>query len=236
MLTFIGAITVASVTAGCSEQPDPIFAPAGTDPVVARALNDPLMVDPDLAYRNEANAALTIGFDHALPPLEATELSARLAREEARMILREVGLVKDLPDLSGGATGPSLGAVRGNAVAMAESYSIAARCVDQLAAGYEWAARMPEIVELMPHGQVYQAAGVSSDGCQVRLVRYFSPAAAEDVLEWHYNLADRANLNIELEAQPEPVMRAEKRGTNAMVHTSQGPNGLTAVDVIYWVE
>ena len=85
------------------------------DPYIARALNDPLMVDPDLAYRNEANAAITIGYDHALPSFKQTEETASAARETARLALLEEGPIPDLPLPSG--QGPA---------SLAESYSVEA--------------------------------------------------------------------------------------------------------------
>lgn len=230
------AALAASLLASCGEEADPVITPTAGDPIVARALHDPLMVDPDLAYRNEANAALTIGFDHALPPIESTDLAARMAREEARLILLEDGPVRDLPDMLAGEAGPDLASERGNAQAIAESYEVPQRCIERLTEGYDWAARMPDIALVMPHGQVHQAAGAVSEGCDVRVVSYLSSAAAEHVFEWHYNLAERANLNIELFAKPEGVMRAEKRGTNVVLHTSEGPNGLTSADVLFWIE
>ncbi len=230
------AALAASLLASCGEEADPVITPTAGDPIVARALHDPLMVDPDLAYRNEANAALTIGFDHALPPIESTELAARMAREEARLILLENGPVRDLPDMLAGEAGPDLTEQRGDARAIAEAYDVPGRCVERLSDGYDWAARMPDMALVMPHGQVRQAAGTASDGCEVRVISYVSSAAAEHLLEWHYNLAERANLNIDLFAEPEGVMRAEKRGTNVVLHTSEGPNGLSSADLIFWVE
>ncbi len=219
----------------CNDQSQSVDVPLTGDPVVARALNDPLMIDPDLAHRNEANAVLSIGFDHALPPFEASENGARLAREQARLILLDRGRLQDLPDLLSAATGRTLAEARGDAKAMADAFDISRECVGRLSEGYEWAARMPAISEIMPHGQVRQAAGVDNGDCDVRVVSYLTPASAEDTLEWHYNLAQQANLNIDLFAQPEVSMFAEKRGINTAVQTSAGPSGMTAVDVLYWV-
>ena len=48
------------------------------DPMVQRALNDPLMADPDLVSQNMANAALKFEIGHPLPP-EDTGQSAVIA-------------------------------------------------------------------------------------------------------------------------------------------------------------
>ena len=68
-----------------------------TDPVIARALHDPLMTDPDLASRNEANAAIGFADSGALPVIAATAEETRASQEAMRMALLEGGPLSDLP-------------------------------------------------------------------------------------------------------------------------------------------
>jgi len=62
-------LALSILLASCSDAPgggggaDPL----ASDPVVARALHDPLMSDPDLSARNAANALLGFADDTALP-------------------------------------------------------------------------------------------------------------------------------------------------------------------------
>ncbi|MFN6961188.1 MAG: hypothetical protein ACK4N6_03010, partial [Rhodocyclaceae bacterium] len=79
------------------------------DPVIARALNDPLMTDPDLASRNEANAAIGFVDSHALPVLAGGTEAAQAAREAMRIALLEGGPLSDLPPAGLGRGGPPLG-------------------------------------------------------------------------------------------------------------------------------
>lgn len=60
--------------------------PEGRDPAIVRALNDPLMTDPDLSSRNEGAAAITVTTDSGLPvmPDRPEELAA--ARAEAALL------------------------------------------------------------------------------------------------------------------------------------------------------
>ena len=48
--------------AGCGES-DPPVAERAVDPAVLAAINDPILVDPDLSRQNEGNAALTVNVD-----------------------------------------------------------------------------------------------------------------------------------------------------------------------------
>ncbi|WP_298465256.1 hypothetical protein [uncultured Erythrobacter sp.] len=204
-----------------------------SDPLLARALNDPLMVDPDLAYRNEANAAITIRHDHALPLFEGSDEAAQRAREEARLQLLEAGSVLDLPNA---AIGEGVGSLAGETTApgMINAIGGPAACTESLSEGFEWAARLPDAAQVMPHGMVQQAAGGSASGCSVRVVRYLTPATIEDALEYHYNRAHRAQLRVERFSKPEQIVRASRGSTQFIVHARPAPNNMSAVDLIYW--
>ena len=225
------------VLAGCSEQAQP---PAGqgilaTDPLVARALNDPLMVDPDLAYRNEANAAVTIRHDHALPPFIATDELANQAREAARTQLLEDGRIPGLPfpvveqapaELSSQKLAPE----------MLKAVGGPANCAQGLHEGLIWATDMPGPSQIMPHGLVQQAAGSDTAECTVRIVRYLTPVGQEDALQYHFALADRARLYTTYYEKPERVLVGDGRTEQLVIHTREGPGGMSAVDMIYWVK
>lgn len=229
------AILPALMLAACGDDPVSERAGAATssDPVLARALNDPLMVDPDLAYRNEANAAIAIRHDHAVPRFVGSDEAAQRAREEARLQLLENGSVLDLPDaVTGGAVG-SL-ADETTAGAMIKAIGGPRACSQNLGEGFEWAARLPDAAKVMPHGMVQQAAGGGANGCSVRVVRYVTPATIEDALEYHFNRAHRAQLRVERFGKPEQILRASRGGTQFIVHARSAPNEMSAVDLIYW--
>ena len=203
------------------------------DPYIARALNDPLMVDPDLAYRNEANAAITVGYDHALPSFKRSQESARAAREEARLQLLEDGPIEDLPHPSGG-----------NGLAdLSDKYSVESvlaaveapsRCRSDIKGDFGYAADLPEAARVMPHGMVRVGATVEVADCDLRIVRYVTPVAVEDALQFHHTMATRAGFDVSYFAQPEASLTADRRGVYLRVFARPTSGDLTAVDVIIW--
>ncbi|MEM7689730.1 MAG: hypothetical protein AAF291_11980 [Pseudomonadota bacterium] len=228
-------VLTALALSGCAQEAavEEVSVVNDVDPYIARALNDPLMVDPDLAYRNEANAAITIGFDHALPSFKGSEESASAARDEARLALLEGGPIADLPFPSG-SEGP---------ISLAEQYGVEAvlsvidvpqPCRQDIRGNFAYAANMPEVARVMPHGMVRVAAGVESAQCDLRLVRYVTPAAIEDALQFHYTIATRAGFEPEYYAEPEASFTADRRGTYLQVFARPASGDLTAVDVITW--
>ncbi|MEM7702072.1 MAG: hypothetical protein AAF251_09080 [Pseudomonadota bacterium] len=203
------------------------------DPYIARALNDPLMVDPDLAYRNEANAAITIGYDHGLPSFKGTEESASAAREVARLELLEEGPIRDLP-MPSLDPGPASLANQYGVEAVLEVVDAPSRCRKDIQGDFAYAANLPGIARVMPHGMVRVAAAVEGSDCELRIVRYVTPVPIEDALQYHYTIATREGFEVSYFAEPETSLTADRRGTYLRVFARGASGNLTAVDVVTW--
>jgi hypothetical protein len=203
------------------------------DPVIARALHDPLMSDPDLAMRNGANAILGFADSGALPVLAATPAAARTARETARLALLADGPLPDLPAPLITTRGKPLGPMASGADLVAE-LGAPAQCAARLTEDFALAADVPPVAAILPQGMVVQAGGADVAPCRLRIIRYQTPAAIEDVLHFHYALAVRGGLSAARHNQPEDLIAATGRnGETLVVHARPGPHGLTAVDLLY---
>jgi len=204
-----------------------------TDPVMARALNDPLMTDPDLASRNEANALIGFIDSSALPVLAATPQETQLTREAARLELLEDGSIPDLPAAQIGARGKALGATA-SADDLIAALGAPAQCAALLKEDFAYAADLPAVASIMPRGMVLQAGGADSGACRIRIVRYTTAAAPEDVLQYHYTRAKRAELSANRYNQPEDIIAAKgNRGETLVGHLRSAAHGLTGVVLLY---
>lgn len=203
------------------------------DPVVARALNDPLMTDPDLASRNEANALVGFADSSALPTFASTRAAAQAAREAARMELLESGAIPDLPLPNTEPRGKALGPLAGPDDLIA-ALGAPASCAGQLGQNFTYAAALPPVASIMPHGMVLQAGGADSQTCGIRIVRYQTAATIEDVLQYHNAQAVRAGLRALRYKVPENIIAATgARDEVLVVHVRKPPKGLTSVDLLY---
>lgn len=203
------------------------------DPVIARALHDPLMSDPDLASRNEANAAIGWADSHALPVLSATRQSAIAARSALRLDLLKQGPIPPLPRAKEGAQGRRLGPMASAAELLA-AVNAPATCTARLKEDFALAASLPPLASLPPQGMVMQAGGSDAKGCGLRIIRYASHAAPEDVLQYHYARAVRAGLAVSRYTAPEDSIAASGKGRAKLaVHARLGVHGLTSVDLVY---
>lgn len=232
------AISASCALTACSDAPEidegeSVNTLLSQDPMVARALADPLMVDPDLSWRSEANAAITFRDDHPLPAFKARPDAASRAVEAARVELLADGPIPSLPPASDGEGAPALDGLT-TAGEIVTALDARPDCIERMDGRLDWSTKMPVTSSVMPHGMVRQAAGVDVDTCVIRVVRYLTPAAPADVLEYHFAKVDRARFSIERFAAPETQLRAERRDQAIAVHVRAGPGGMTAVDVVHW--
>jgi hypothetical protein len=239
------------LTAACSEGPEQAVAAPDTalidrDPVMARALHDPLMSDPDLASRNEANAALGWPDSHALPVIPATSADASAARGAMRLELLATGPIPDLPPLPGEddeaeeeAATPRppplqpLGPMAPPADLLA-ALGLPATCAGRIREDFALAATMPAAAALPPQGMVVQAGGADAEGCRLRIIRYASAAPMIDVLQYHFARARRAGLSAQRQAEPAAMIIAKgKGGETLVVEVRRAAHGMTGVTLLY---
>lgn len=217
------------------------YADIAEDPVIARALHDPLMSDPDLASRNEANAALGFADSHALPVLPARSEDVQAAREAMRLDLLGTGAIPDLPPASAGEGGKPLGPMASPADLLA-AVDAPARCAGVLKEDFALAASLPPVAAIPPGAMVVQAGGADAQGCGLRIIRYRSAAPIIDLLQYHYARASRAGLSAARYAAPEDILAARGgakggakggRSERLTVHIRPAAGGVNGVDVIY---
>ncbi len=204
-----------------------------TDPVIARALHDPLMSDPDLASRNEANAAIGFADSAALPVLAGSSEAAAAAREAMRIELLESGTLPDLPPASSLPGGAVLGPMSG-AEDLLAAVGAPGTCAEGLKEDFALAASLPPAAAIPPRAMVVQAGASDAKGCTLRIIRYLTPAAPEDVLQYHHVRAARAGLAPTRHAAPGDSIAATGKGAERLtVSLRKAANGLTGVTLVY---
>jgi hypothetical protein len=203
------------------------------DPVIARALHDPLMSDPDLASRNEAASAIGFADSAALPVPGGSSEAADAAREAMRIELLGSGPLPDLPSAST-ALGPArLGPMSGAGELLA-AVGAPRACAAGLREDFAIAASLPPAAMIPPRAMVVQAGGSEAQGCGLRIIRYLTPAAPADVLHYHHARAARAGLSPIRHAAPGDSIAASGKGPERLVVSLRtAANGLTGVTLIY---
>lgn len=223
----VGVATLASC-AGEAEPSEPV---QERDPLIVQALNAPLMTDPDLTSLNEANAALTIGYNQSLPTIDRSADTIAAARDAARLRLIEMGEIRPLPQATKQADLPSLGKAL-TSEQRADWTTFARSCASAVQYSAAWAGQLPEFAEIISRGAVVEAAGSDTQGCRLRSITYLTPLPAEDVLGFHFNMAAHSGLQPKLlQGDEQAIVGAGKAGKLA-VHLSDRDDGLIAVHIV----
>ena len=141
----------------------------GADPALTSALEDQILVDPNLVQQAHPNSVR--------PP--ETPAQAQYPAGSAGEGRRGRARVERAAAASGGGAG-------GEGV-----------CGDALERGPQWADRLPAEFPFYPGGRVTEAAGTNQGDCRVRVVTFRTGDRHERVLAYYRVLAERAGFSAE---------------------------------------
>lgn len=230
VLTFLLPLLALAACSGADKDADPN---EERDPAAAAALNDPIMIDPDLSAQNRGNSALSGGgpAQGDLPDFIGTPEEAAAARAAAQTQLGIApptapgpGTTSRNSRLAGALTMPALAAAAGIA---------SPACADQLGFTMAWAARLPAGLPIYPRGHAIMAAGSDIAGCKLRAVRFITPVAVSDAVDFYYASARAAKLPAARRREgSDEVVAGSQGGAAYAVYARQRGGGLTEVDLL----
>jgi hypothetical protein len=142
----------------------------GTDPALTSALEDQIMVDPNLVQQSNPNTVR--------PP--ETPVQAQYPAETA----------------GHGQQSAAAGGGTASAPAPAPAPSIAA-CGAPFDYGAQWASRLPAEFPAYPGGRISEAAGNDHGGCRMRVVSFTTGDGYARVIDYYRGLATRAGFSAE---------------------------------------
>jgi len=189
----IGALALALGVAACDRQAK--GGDSGTkganagdaDPALTGALQDQIMVDPDLAQQSN---------DHSALPA-ATTRQAPIPRDTAA----GDGRGGDGPKGALRAPSPKAAAATGDAtLGQLAKAQASGGCVRDVRYSAAWAGRMPASMPLYPDARVTEAAGNDLPGCRLRAVSFTSAAPMQRLIDWYYTVAIRGGYSSEHQA------------------------------------
>jgi len=218
--------------AGCGSKDGPGKA-ADQDPVVADAVNDPIMADPDLAAQNRGNAALTGGGPASaqIPPFNTSPEEIERARTAAADLLG--GTVNPAPPPQRSADKSRLAGAE-TPLAVATALQLAnGDCEKSFTFSAVWAAKLPSALMVYPRGHTMVAGGSDAVQCKLRSVRFVTPVAANEVADFYYGSAGKAGLAPQHAREGADEVITGGRGTQKFaVYARKRADGLTEVDLV----
>lgn len=197
------------------------------DPVVAAALDDPLMTDPDLTGQNRGNAALDGGLpDGAMPAFKRSPEEVAAAKTEAERLLG-----RPIPAAPEPASSPAASRLTGATTmqAIAKASGLGGDCAGKLEYSTVWAARLPAALPVYPRGHTLVAGGSDQAGCKLRAVRYVTPVEPGDVVAFYHASTSGAKLPAARSREGDDEVLS---GKGYALFARKRSDGLTEVDLV----
>jgi hypothetical protein len=189
-LALVGLLTLAACGSGEQNnlaEMDNSLIGNGADPALTSALEDQILVDPNLVQQSHPNTAR--------PP--ETPVQAQYPADGAGGNAGS-GQPRQAAAAAGGA-GPGAPSA----------------CGVPFVYGNEWANRLPPEFPAYPGGRVTEAAGSDRGDCRMRVVTFTTADPYNRVLEHYRSLADRAGFSVEQQARGGDQVLGGTRGEAA---------------------
>ncbi|MBO6527038.1 hypothetical protein [Erythrobacter sp.] len=228
----LASLVPVALLASCGDTAEDEAAGDAMDPASEQALNDELMTDPDLAGRNEANAALSGTGNAAIPNIDKSPRAVEAARSRA------AELVGGRSELVSAPTATTLGegAAPSQAMVAAARAAVAPggeNCGDKVEYSSAWAAKLPAAFPVYPRGNTQEAAGTDEGECALRVVSFLTPVPLDEVLAFYYTRARGAGFSVEhVTSAGDNILSGTKGDAAYVVYGRRLPEGVTEIDLV----
>jgi hypothetical protein len=236
-----GMASLALCACGVSQDEAKNAPAADVDPATSSALEDELLVDPDLVEAGNINNALDPSGPNSGAQPKAVGASTADSKAEAAGQVGGNGLLKapepvvtedgDCFGCDGDRTGATLGA---KADIDAGKRGKAA-CDGNLQYDAKWATRMPIGFKVYPRAIVKEAAGVDGGDCDIRAVTFTTKVDIKDVVDYYYTRARNNDYTAEYQLRDSEHSLGGTRESDDgafVIFLRRLGNGLTEVDIV----
>ena len=204
------------------------------DPILARALGEPIMIDPDLVEQNRANSAAVLpSHDGSLPMVDRNPEAIAAARAEALHWVGGPGEMRKAPIARQVDGALPDGAALTAAARAAASPNASTGCAVAVDYTMEWAAKLPAAFPVYPRGAVQEAAGSDAAGCALRVVKFVTPVSVDDVMDFYFTRAGAGGFSAERVLRDgDDVLAGTKASASFVVYARRLRSGNTEVDLV----
>ena len=208
----------------------------GADAAANGALNDRILVDPELT--DSANVNSVKGSDKPLsgaaPAGRGYDGDASIeALDSAKLMRAPKATVVSAEDCTN--CGERRAATLGGLAADQGVTRGKGTCDAKLQYGAGWANRMPPEFPVYPRGRVKEAGGVDGGICDIRVASFTTSAAMQNVIDYYYTRARKSGYNAEHQIRAgEHVLGGtrDNDGGAYFITFNKAAGGGTAVDIV----
>lgn len=199
------------------------------DPQLASALQDQIMVDPQLGRQANSDAIRP-----PAQPYSGGVPSDAVATNGDK--IDTAGLLKaPAPTPAGKGGAAARESITLGGLAATQKNGRASGCAGGLQYSAAWAQRLPADLPLYPQARVTEAAGNQGGKCALRVVSFSAAQPMQAVLDWYYTKAIRSGYSSEhqVEGAQHILGGARARDDGAYIlYLTTRPDGGTDVDLV----
>ncbi|QIG81138.1 hypothetical protein [Stakelama tenebrarum] len=200
------------------------------DPALTAALQDQIMVDPQLSQQSNRDSIRPPGQPYSgAIPADGVATNSNPVEGELMQVPDPVP-AEDCEQCRAARESVTLGGL-----AERQANGGLGECAADLQYSASWAQRLPRDIPLYPQARVTEAAGTESGDCGLRVVSFSSPAPIDRMLDWYYTAVKRAGYDAEHQVDGrEHILggtRASDDGAYVLFLSPRGDGG-TDIDLI----
>lgn len=164
------------------------------DPAMNDALEDSILVDPELTDQANNNAVRGVSgaINGAVPPAAGSG-SAKIGKLLSAPKPRNMTSDDECTSCGGSGDGMTLGAKAEQQYAQRGKGT----CDQKLSYDMGWANRMPPEFPVYPRANVKEAAGVEGGLCDIRVVSFSTASSVKNVVDYYYTQAKNGGYSAE---------------------------------------
>lgn len=197
-----------------------------TDPALAGALRDQIMVDPQLAQQSNARAVRPAPRPDP-GPIPPDDLGAPADTSKPADLTPTPAATPGCPQCTA-----HKGALTLGALAERQSQKSVAACAGGISYATIWSTRLPAALRLYPDARVSEAAGNDAGGCVLRVVSFASNAPLSRISDWYYARLTRAGFAAEHRTDGSEHVLGATRGDAAFMVYLRPRGAGTDVDIV----
>ncbi|MDT8760109.1 hypothetical protein MZO42_15520 [Sphingomonas psychrotolerans] len=163
------------------------------DPAITGAIQDPIMVDPQLGAQANGDAVRPPSQPYSGGvPDDAVAANGEKMNTAGLMKAPAPVAGKDCPQCKAAREAVTLGGL-----AARQPNARIKGCAGALQYSARWAQRLPADLPLYPQARVTEAAGAQGGNCALRVVSFSAAQPVDALLDWYYTRARRAGYTAE---------------------------------------
>ena len=208
----------------------------GSDPAMNTALNDRILVDPELTDSANVNTVKDSDkpLSGAIPADSGYDGDASIEALDGAKLMRA-----PKPTTVANEDCTNCGSQRATTLgALAADQGVTrgkGTCEAKLQYGAGWATRMPAEFPVYPRGRVKEAGGVDGGICDIRVATFTTSANMQNVVDYYYTRARKSGFSAEYQLRAGEHALGGTRDNDGgayFITFNAAPGGGTSVDIV----